>query len=154
MGGTLTAAHAACSPATLRCRRRLLHALLSPAPPARSAAGTAWQEAHLAVLQALLDARDECVAGALAPLVAALAAAAGGPLGRSAKLAQAMMALAAGYGGALVDAGGGGGGGDASGGGAGGGGGLVSHLARAAASTQTFLTKGLLAKLKQLGGLF
>jgi hypothetical protein len=111
-----------------------MDAQLPPAPAAgATTAGpaAAWGEPHLLALQALLDARPECVAAQIPRLVAALAAAARGPLATSPKLCQAMTSLAAGFGAALGRA-------DAAG------------LAAAAAATRTFMTKGLVARLRQL----
>jgi len=116
----------------------VLHALvdcqLQPGGPLAAAAtptGGAWREPHLAVLQALLDARAECVAPQLPSLVTALAAACSGALKSSPKLAQAMMALAAGFGPGLGCEG-------------------VAALVAGAERTSSFLTKRLLAKLRQL----
>lgn len=105
----------------------LLDAQLGPSP-----GGGAWREPHLAVLQPLLDTRAECAVAQLARLCAALASAArGDALRGSAKLSQCVMALAAGFGAALAPA-------------------QVQELAAAVSGMQTFLTKGLLAKLRQL----
>ncbi len=129
--------------------RALLDTQLGPAAAAAGGVapgggGGAWREPHLVVLQSLLDARADCVVGQLPRLVAALAAActggdggggvggaAGGGLARSPKLAQAMMALAAGFGPGLGRE-------------------EVARLVAVAERTGSFLTKGLLTKLRQL----
>lgn len=112
---------------------RALHALVQcQLQTAPNRISSAWREPHLLVLQALLDARAECIVNQLPSLVAALAAAAGeGALASSAKLAQAMMGLAAGFGAVLSRE-------------------HVEELITAAAATKTFMTKGLLNKLRQL----
>jgi hypothetical protein len=105
--------------------------LCPPSSATAAAAAAGWREAHLLVLQALLDARAECVVAQLPRLVAAMAAATDGPLGANPKLCQGFTALAAGFGAAL-------------------GAGQLARLAEAAGRTNTFMTKGLLARLRQL----
>lgn len=110
---------------------RVLQALLD-GQLAAAGAGGAWREPHLLVLQPLLDARADCVAPRLAGVVTALAAAADGSgVADSPKLAQAMMALAAGFGAGLD-------------------GRQLAALTDAAARTRSFLAKGLMAKLRAL----
>ena len=84
------------------------------------------------MLQSLLGARSELIVPHLPRLTAALCAAARGPLAASPKLGQALMALVAGFGPGLEPE-------------------QVAALSCAAAGTKTFLTKGLLAKLRALG---
>lgn len=120
-------------------RAELLLQLLTPvtasaADSATSAVSLQWTEAHVGVVQQLLDMKAALLPDAVPALLGALEAAVTGGLGSSVAFCKLLLTLATG------------------GGGGGGGGAKLSPpqlgaLARVAQRTKTFLTKSLTAKL-------